>query len=107
VDGAAGMAPISQQGGTTIAQNPQPTHFPVMPAAAIATGCIRHILHLEEIRQFLLLAGVKQPHEKSTANRVLSIAKSRKEDAVKMQETRGFTPAPRHLLQIKIAFSHG
>ena len=56
-DGAAGMAAISQLGGTTIAHNPQTAQFPVMPAAAIATGCIRHILHLEEIRQFLLLAG--------------------------------------------------
>ena len=56
-DGAAGMAAISQLGGTTIAQNPLTAQFPVMPAAAIATGCIRHILHLEEIRQFLLLAG--------------------------------------------------
>lgn len=53
-DGAAGTKIIRSLGGTTIAQDPQSALYPVMPKAAIATGCVQHILNLYEIRAFLL-----------------------------------------------------
>lgn len=59
-DGAAGISSIRRCGGTTIAQSPLSAQFPVMPAAAIATGDIQQILDLEQIRQLLRNAGSKK-----------------------------------------------
>jgi two-component system, chemotaxis family, protein-glutamate methylesterase/glutaminase len=56
-DGAAGIKIIKKLGGTTIAQNPATAQFPVMPQAAIKTGCIDKILDLNEIRELLIRAG--------------------------------------------------
>ena len=53
-DGAEGIKKIKKQGGTTIAQNPTTAQFPVMPQAAIDTGCIDYILDTEEIQNWLL-----------------------------------------------------
>jgi two-component system chemotaxis response regulator CheB len=53
-DGALGIKKISQQGGTTIAQQPDTADYPKMPAAAINTGFVRHILTPDGIEKFLL-----------------------------------------------------
>jgi two-component system chemotaxis response regulator CheB len=48
-DGAAGIAAIKQAGGTTISQSPATAEYQTMPRAAIATGCVDHILALGDI----------------------------------------------------------
>jgi two-component system chemotaxis response regulator CheB len=53
-DGAEGMRVIRRLGGTTIAQDPATADYPEMPNAAIKTGCIQHIMKLEDICRFLL-----------------------------------------------------
>lgn len=50
-DGAAGMAYVAQRGGYTIAQDPDTAEAPVMPASAIAKGCVQEVLPLPEIGQ--------------------------------------------------------
>lgn len=59
-DGADGIRMIRKMGGTTIAQKPHTAAHKTMPQAAVNTGCIQHILELEEITKFLLCAG-KEP----------------------------------------------
>jgi len=59
-DGAAGIQRISRRGGWTIAQDPADALYPAMPRAAIATGCIRQVLGLLAIKDFLSGAGQKQ-----------------------------------------------
>jgi two-component system, chemotaxis family, protein-glutamate methylesterase/glutaminase len=56
-DGASGIRMVKKYGGTTIAEHPDTAQFPAMPKAAIDTGRIDHVLHLEEIKQFLYEAG--------------------------------------------------
>lgn len=53
-DGAAGIAKVRKQGGTTIAQNPEDALYPAMPKAAINTACVQHIFELDKIQAFLL-----------------------------------------------------
>ena len=53
-DGAQGIRVMSRYGGTTIAQDPATAEYPEMPNAAIRTGCIQHIMKLEDISRFLL-----------------------------------------------------
>jgi len=53
-DGAAGIQAIQQRGGLTIAQDPETSHFPDMPRAAIDTGSVQHILTAPAIKYFLL-----------------------------------------------------
>lgn len=53
-DGAAGVKIVRQMKGTTIAQDPSTALYPAMPKAAIATGCVQHVLKLDEIKSFLL-----------------------------------------------------
>lgn len=53
-DGAQGIRAICNNGGTTIAQDPQTAEFPEMPRAAINTGCVQYIMHLDEIGEFIL-----------------------------------------------------
>lgn len=53
-DGAKGMKRIDDNGGITIAQDPQTAKSPMMPQAAIAACEIDHILPLEGIPEELL-----------------------------------------------------
>jgi two-component system chemotaxis response regulator CheB len=53
-DGAEGIKMVKAAGGTTIAENPATAQYPVMPKAAIDTGCIQYILSIEKIKDFLL-----------------------------------------------------
>ena len=48
-DGADGIAAIKSAGGTTVAQSPETAEYRVMPQAAIDTGCVDHIVDLDEI----------------------------------------------------------
>jgi two-component system, chemotaxis family, protein-glutamate methylesterase/glutaminase len=48
-DGAYGIARVKRRGGVTIAQDPDSAARPEMPAAAIATGAVDHVLPLEAI----------------------------------------------------------
>jgi two-component system chemotaxis response regulator CheB len=48
-DGAYGVRRIKRRGGVTIAQDPASAERGDMPAAAIATGAVDHVLPLEEI----------------------------------------------------------
>jgi two-component system, chemotaxis family, protein-glutamate methylesterase/glutaminase len=52
-DGAYGTMRVRRRGGLTIAQEPASAERPAMPAAAIATGAVQHVLPLEEIGPFL------------------------------------------------------
>jgi two-component system chemotaxis response regulator CheB len=53
-DGAHGIMRVRRRGGITIAQEPATAERPQMPAAAIATGAVQHVLPLEEIAPFLV-----------------------------------------------------
>jgi two-component system chemotaxis response regulator CheB len=53
-DGATGVKKIRKQGGTTVAQNPDDALYPVMPKAAINTGCVQNIFSLQEIKALLI-----------------------------------------------------
>src|SRR4051794_1658629 len=48
-DGAYGIERVKRRGGLTIAQDPSSAARREMPAAAIATGAVDHVLSLEEI----------------------------------------------------------
>jgi two-component system chemotaxis response regulator CheB len=48
-DGAYGIKRVKRRGGLTIAQDPSSAARREMPAAAIATGAVDHVLPLEEI----------------------------------------------------------
>ncbi len=52
-DGSQGITEIKRLGGLTIAQNPLSALSPVMPHQAIETGCIDHILDIQDIAPFL------------------------------------------------------
>jgi two-component system chemotaxis response regulator CheB len=52
-DGAYGIRRVRRRGGVTIAQDPKTAERGTMPAAAIATGCVQHVLPLEEIATVL------------------------------------------------------
>ena len=49
VDGASGLRAIKGTGGTTVVQDPSTAAHRSMPQAAIATGCVDHVLALDEI----------------------------------------------------------
>jgi two-component system chemotaxis response regulator CheB len=53
-DGAMGVRAIKQMGGTVIVQDEKTAEFFGMPAAAIHTGQVDHILPLDEIAPALL-----------------------------------------------------
>ena len=53
-DGADGVRRVRRRGGMTIAQDPGSAMRPEMPAAAIATGAIQHVLPLEDIAPMLV-----------------------------------------------------
>ena len=52
-DGAVGVQKIKEQGGITIAQNPEEAQYASMPKSAIETLCVDHILTIEEIADYL------------------------------------------------------
>jgi two-component system, chemotaxis family, protein-glutamate methylesterase/glutaminase len=52
-DGAYGIMRVRRRGGITIAQDPATAERGAMPAAAMATGAVQHVLPLEEIGPFL------------------------------------------------------
>lgn len=56
-DGSDGIRMIRRMGGTTVAQKPVSAAHQAMPQAAVNTGCIQHILELDEITKLLLEAG--------------------------------------------------
>jgi two-component system, chemotaxis family, protein-glutamate methylesterase/glutaminase len=49
VDGAAGVRAIKHAGGVVIAQDERTSEFPGMPLAAARTGCVDHVLPLDQI----------------------------------------------------------
>ena len=53
-DGAYGIQRVRRRGGLTIAQDPESAERREMPAAAIETGDVQHVLPLEEIASMLL-----------------------------------------------------
>jgi len=53
-DGSQGVQSIRRMGGTVLAQEPASSTNPSMPSSAIATGCVNHILPLEEIGPALI-----------------------------------------------------
>jgi two-component system, chemotaxis family, protein-glutamate methylesterase/glutaminase len=56
-DGAYGIERVRRRGGMTVAEDPATAERPEMPAAAIATGAVQHVLPLEEIGPFLVEAA--------------------------------------------------
>lgn len=63
-DGADGIRAIKLGGGVTIAQNPATAEVDYMPASAIRTNAVDHILNLDKIVDFiekLLCKKTKQP----------------------------------------------
>jgi len=62
-DGSAGIRTIKEAGGTTVAQRPEEAEFKVMPQAAIRTGCVDHVLSLQQVGPTLvkLCAGLSIP----------------------------------------------
>lgn len=52
-DGARGIQKVRERGGVTVAQSPETAERAEMPAAAIATGAVMHVLPAEEIGHFL------------------------------------------------------
>lgn len=52
-DGSNGVAAIKNNGGVTIAQDPETAEVATMPASAIASGHIDHTMHLTKIATFI------------------------------------------------------
>lgn len=48
-DGAAGVCAVKGAGGVVLAQDPVTSASPGMPAAAVATGCVDHVVPLRRI----------------------------------------------------------
>lgn len=45
-DGADGVRAVKRAGGRVLAQDPTDAHAPEMPEAALATGCVEHVVPL-------------------------------------------------------------
>jgi two-component system chemotaxis response regulator CheB len=52
-DGAKGICTIKKFGGLTMVQDPLTAKYPVMPQAAIDTGCVDRVLSVENIGELL------------------------------------------------------
>jgi len=61
-DGMQGIREIKRLGGTTIAQNPHTALAPAMPHHAIESGCVDHVLDLNEIPKLLVRLVTKESH---------------------------------------------
>ena len=48
-DGSAGARAMKEAGGIILAQDPEEAEFSVMPRSAIRTGCVDHVLKLEQM----------------------------------------------------------
>ncbi len=68
-DGADGMRAIHHHGGVTIAQNPQTAEYPVMPQAALDTGCVHHVLDLDQIVR--LITGIGKDYRPDECGQAL------------------------------------
>ncbi len=64
-DGSVGVVAIKRCGGIALAQEPNEATFPDMPAAAIRTGCIDHVLPIQEIGP-MLARFVERPADSAT-----------------------------------------
>ena len=53
-DGQAGVRAVVHCGGTVLAQDEATSAFAAMPAAAVATGMVRHVLPLDELAAAIL-----------------------------------------------------
>jgi two-component system, chemotaxis family, protein-glutamate methylesterase/glutaminase len=53
-DGAAGVRAVKRAGGRVLAQDPADADAPGMPSAALATGCVEHVLPLRLIGPALI-----------------------------------------------------
>ena len=53
-DGAHGIERVRRRGGLTIAQDPATAERREMPDAAIATGCVQHVVALDEVAPLLV-----------------------------------------------------
>jgi two-component system chemotaxis response regulator CheB len=62
-DGAMGIKAIKEQGGTTIAQDPQTAEYGSMPGSAIATGMVDFVLPLEDIAPAIITLITKGDEE--------------------------------------------
>jgi two-component system, chemotaxis family, protein-glutamate methylesterase/glutaminase len=60
-DGSLGVAEVHRRGGTVIAQSADTARHPSMPAAAIATGAVRHVISPAETAE-LLMELLSTPH---------------------------------------------
>ena len=53
-DGREGVIAVHRAGGRVVAEDPATARHPSMPSAAIATGCVHHVLPLREIPALLV-----------------------------------------------------
>ena len=53
-DGALGIRAVREAGGTTVAQDPKEAEYPVMPQAAIQTGCVDYVVNTDNIGGLLM-----------------------------------------------------
>ncbi|PRY48969.1 two-component system chemotaxis response regulator CheB [Geodermatophilus tzadiensis] len=53
-DGAAGVRAVRRAGGRVLVQDPDDAEAPGMPSAALATGCVEHILPLDLVAPALV-----------------------------------------------------
>jgi len=53
-DGAEGIKKIKDFGGATISQDPASADYSYMPQAAVNTNSVNQVLHLNEIKKFIL-----------------------------------------------------
>ncbi|MCA1656896.1 MAG: chemotaxis protein CheB [Actinobacteria bacterium] len=53
-DGADGVRSVKRAGGRVLAQDPADAHAPDMPRAALATGCVEHVVPLHMIAPALV-----------------------------------------------------
>ena len=65
-DGTIGIQKIKEQGGITIAQNPQEAQYTSMPKSAIESLCIDHVLEIDEIADYLSSLVFAHLHPAST-----------------------------------------
>jgi len=65
-DGSIGVRSVKAAGGTVIAQNPATAAYCTMPEAAIETGCVDHVLSLQQIAP-TLVSLVNQQHNQQSA----------------------------------------
>jgi two-component system CheB/CheR fusion protein len=67
-DGALGISAVKRHGGRTFAQLPGDARYESMPAAAIATGMVEHVLPVQDIPASLLrLAAERRDHPPESA----------------------------------------